>query len=192
MARASVRSQLVDAALEQFHQRGYNGCGVKDITDAAGVPKGSFYNHFESKEAMALEALRAYSDQRRSDLLTDSGRLPLERLRSHFEFLATGFEAASFTHGCMYGNFANEMGDHSPALRAAVAERLDRWSERVAGLIDEARADGQRVAPGADATVLGRFIVNTWQGAMLRARVSKDRGPVDEFFTTIFDTLLAG
>jgi TetR/AcrR family transcriptional repressor of nem operon len=176
--------------LEQFHRRGYNACGVKDITEAAGVPKGSFYNHFESKEAMALETLRAYGDRRRGDLLSDSERPPLERLRGHFEFLASGFEEAEFTHGCMYGNFANEMGDHSPVLRAAVAERLDRWSERVAGLIEEARAGGRIVAPGANAAVLGRFVVNTWQGALLRARVTKDRGPVDEFFTTVFDTLL--
>ena len=39
-----------------FHTRGFNGCSVQDIVDAAGVPKGSFYNHFDSKEALGVEA----------------------------------------------------------------------------------------------------------------------------------------
>ncbi|WP_406424298.1 TetR/AcrR family transcriptional regulator [Streptomyces sp. NBC_00873] len=54
MARASLRENLITAAVEQFHIHGYAAAGVKDITDAAGAPKGSFYNHFESKEALAV------------------------------------------------------------------------------------------------------------------------------------------
>jgi TetR/AcrR family transcriptional repressor of nem operon len=46
MPRVSVRERLVDVAIGEFHRRGFNGCGVKDITEAAGVPKGSFDNHF--------------------------------------------------------------------------------------------------------------------------------------------------
>ena len=61
MPRASVREQLVNSALEVFHARGFNGSGVQDIVDAAGVPKGSFYNHFESKEALGVQVVHAYT-----------------------------------------------------------------------------------------------------------------------------------
>src|SRR6516162_778949 len=62
MAKANVRERLLDAGLETLHRRGFNGCGVQEITEAAGVPKGSFYNHFESKEAMAAKmAKRGYT-----------------------------------------------------------------------------------------------------------------------------------
>ena len=44
----------------QFIERGFHACSVQDITDAAGVPKGSFYNHFRSKEALAAEILTEY------------------------------------------------------------------------------------------------------------------------------------
>lgn len=57
MPRPSVREQIVDAAYEQFHRHGYNAAGVKLITDSAGVPKGSFYNHFESKDDLFHAAL---------------------------------------------------------------------------------------------------------------------------------------
>ena len=59
MARQSMREEIVEAGLEQFHTHGYSAAGVKDITDAAGVPKGSFYNHFDSKEALAVVAISA-------------------------------------------------------------------------------------------------------------------------------------
>src|SRR5713101_8636342 len=60
MARANVREKLVTAGLDTLYRRGFNGCGVEDITRAAGVPKGSFYNYFESKEALGIEVLERF------------------------------------------------------------------------------------------------------------------------------------
>jgi AcrR family transcriptional regulator len=65
-----VRERLLEAGVATFRQRGFNGCSVQDITEAAGVPKGSFYNHFESKEDLfeaavedVLELLGGLLDQ---------------------------------------------------------------------------------------------------------------------------------
>jgi TetR/AcrR family transcriptional repressor of nem operon len=96
MPRDSARERLVNAALDEFHRHGFNGCGVKDITQAAGVPKGSFYNHFESKEALALETLNRYGQSRRLEMLADSTQEPLARLRAHFEFLREELQASGF------------------------------------------------------------------------------------------------
>jgi len=63
MARPNVRERLLDAGVEIFHRCGFNGCGVQEITDAAGVPKGSFYNHFASKEALGAAVLDRYWQQ---------------------------------------------------------------------------------------------------------------------------------
>lgn len=60
MPKPNVREQLMEAGLRTLHSQGFNGCAVQDITQAAGVPKGSFYNHFESKEALALAALEMF------------------------------------------------------------------------------------------------------------------------------------
>src|SRR4051794_27714177 len=75
--RQSMREEIVEAALERFHAHGFNAAGVKDITDTAGVPKGSFYNHFDSKEALALVALERYGESLRMRMLTDTGVEPL-------------------------------------------------------------------------------------------------------------------
>ena len=62
-----MREEIVEAGLAQFHERGFNAAAVKDITDRAGVPKGSFYNHFESKEALAMVTLERYGESRAAD-----------------------------------------------------------------------------------------------------------------------------
>ena len=60
MSKPNVREQLIEAGLKTLLGQGFNGSGVQDVADAARVPKGSFYNHFESKEAFAAEALERY------------------------------------------------------------------------------------------------------------------------------------
>src|ERR1700677_2300703 len=114
MARPSKREEIVEAALDQFHTHGFNATGVKDITDAARVPKGSFYNHFESKEALADVALVRYGESRRLAELGDRWAEPLARLRAHFEFLRSETERQyDYKRGCMFGNFGAEIADHS-------------------------------------------------------------------------------
>jgi TetR/AcrR family transcriptional repressor of nem operon len=189
MARASVREQIVDAAFEQFHQHGYNGCGVKLITDSAGVPKGSFYNHFESKEALALVVMERYGETRRVPELADRAVAPLTRLRAHFEFLAADLERHGYRRGCVFGNFSNEAADHSPAIREGLVTSFERWSAAVAAAIGEAQADGS-VPAKQDPAVLGRFVVNAWEGAIVGERAAKDGSSFAAFFTVVFDGLL--
>ena len=69
---------------------GFAGIGLAELLQAAGVPKGSFYNHFDSKEAFGVELVqRYYAQQERllASLLTQTDRSPLERVRSYFEAL---------------------------------------------------------------------------------------------------------
>src|SRR5271168_1026162 len=119
MPRASVRQRIVDAALEVLIEKGFNGCGVQDITQAAGVPKGSFYNHFESKEALGAEVVERYGrNNPRRALLADRAVPPLQRLCAHFERLNETYVGARFGRGCLLGNFSAELADQSQLIRA--------------------------------------------------------------------------
>jgi TetR/AcrR family transcriptional repressor of nem operon len=132
MPRLSVREKLIEAAYHCFYEQGFNGCGVKDITDAAGVPKGSFYNHFDSKEALAIEVMRRYSAAQGTELLADDSKAPLERLRAHFAHLAAGLERFDYTRGAMIGNFGAELATQSPAIREVVDNSLNCWVSQLA------------------------------------------------------------
>ena len=190
MPKPSVREKLVETALERFQAQGFNGCGVQDITDAAGVPKGSFYNHFKSKEILALEVLDRYAQGSRFELLAEGGKPPLARLKAHFEFLADRFEGWNFTKGCLLGNFACETADTNPAMRTAMASAFDRWTQSVAALLREAQAAGE-IGAGQDPDALARCLVYAWEGAVTGAKVAKSRGAIEDFFAISFRTLLA-
>ncbi|MFD4668965.1 TetR/AcrR family transcriptional regulator [Lentzea sp. NPDC058450] len=189
MPRASVREQIVDAAFEQFHRHGYNACGVKLITDSAGVPKGSFYNHFESKEALALVIMDRYGETRHLNLLRTADTPPLTRLRDHFEALASDIEDVGYDRGCVFGNFSTEAADHIPAIRSGVKAAFDAWADAIGAVIHEAQEDGSLVTTQG-ASTLARFVLNAWEGAIVGERAAKDGASFGAFFTVVFGTLL--
>ena len=189
MPRPSVRGKLAEAGLETLHARGFNGCSVQDITEAAGVPKGSFFNHFKSKELLALEVLGPYGESSRVDMLFDQNKRPLDRLKDHFEFLAETYQSFDFERGCLLGNFASEMATSHPQMREALQKIFEQWSNAVATVLREAQAVGE-IDPRLDAAQLGHFLVNAWEGAVVRMKVEKTRAPADQFFDVAFRFLL--
>ncbi|MFF3257175.1 TetR family transcriptional regulator C-terminal domain-containing protein [Actinacidiphila glaucinigra] len=190
MARQSMREAIVDAAVAQFHAKGYNAAGVKDITDAAGVPKGSFYNHFDSKESLALVALDRYGAGRRTHELAEPGIPPLARLRAHFEMLRDETVDADFTRGCMFGNFGAEIADHSETIRAGVRTSLGVWASLIAGALAEAQRAGELRAD-LDTGRTARFVLNAWEGTLITARSGRSDEAFEDFFQMVFGTLLA-
>src|SRR5258708_36261112 len=127
MGRPGVRHLIVEAGLRVFLRGGFNASSVQDITDEAGVPKGSFYNHFESKEALGAEIVDLYAEggQHRA-ALKDESLPPLERLRRHFIGLSDMYRASGWAVGCLLGNFSAELADASPVIRERLAALYQR------------------------------------------------------------------
>src|ERR1700744_262790 len=84
MPQRSVKEQLIERAEDVFRQQGFSAASVQDLTVAAGVPKGSFYNHFASKQDLAREILIRYVRATDTSMLADEGLPAKERLRRHF------------------------------------------------------------------------------------------------------------
>jgi TetR/AcrR family transcriptional repressor of nem operon len=174
------------------HELGYTATGVKDIVDAANVPKGSFYNHFDSKEAFGAGVADRYFDDGLPDLralLTDETVSPLERLRRYFDERIRGYRAAGFAQGCLLGNMSLEISDHSTAIRDRLAAHFRTWSGLLEVCIAEAQATGAIRNP-LHAPVLAQFVLNSWEGALLRMRAEKSDGPLREFIEVIFGSIL--
>ena len=187
MPRANVREQLIEAGLQTLHLHGFNGSGVQDITDAASVPKGSFYNHFESKEALALQALERFwqNGAGRRALLSDTSVEPVERLRRYFRGLADAIVHHNFQRGCLIGNFSTELSAESKEIRDRLAEIYAAWCRSIESCVREAeKAD--RVKPRLPAAVVATFLVNAWEGAVLRSKVEQDKSPLDQFERVVF------
>ena len=189
MARPNTRNVIHDAAMKLFTERGFNGSSVQDITDEAGVPKGSFYNHFKSKEALAAEILTAYGEGSTDRSILTNKKVPaLTRLRKHFAALNEYFSRCN--EGCLVGKFMAEVTDDTPQIRKRLLEVLSLWS----GQISSAIADGQKegsIRTDLQPAKLAAFLVDAYEGAVLRTRVEKDARALKSFVTIVFSSILA-
>lgn len=189
MARPSVREKIIEAGLDLIHTHGFNDCSVQDITDAAGVPKGSFYNYFESKESLTVEVLSAYKGLGDLTLVQDRTRTPLERLRRHFKASARMFKLAGFRRGCLLGNLGAELSDSSELVREALDRRFAGWHDEIAALLREGQS-ASTVNRAIDPDQMARFLVSSWQGALLQMKISKSGQPIEDFLELAFVALL--
>ncbi|RZT78063.1 TetR family transcriptional regulator [Micromonospora violae] len=180
-ASAGTRQRLSDAALDLFHLRGYNGTSVQDIVAAAGAPKGTFYNHFGSKEDLALDSVARYSEAMGLEMLDGrQGGTARERIIAHLRYI-TGLADTMGDRGCLLGNFASEIPAHSDVLRAAVDASFGRWVATLGDAIEQARAAGE-LQGDEPARSLAGFIVSSYEGAAARAKASGDPAALREFF----------
>lgn len=189
MTKLSVREKIVAAAAERFHALGYNACGVQEIVDAAGVPKGSFYNYFKAKELLAREVLNDYWADAGLDILADKSIAPLERLRRHFQHVASRYKRFGFENGCLVAKFMHEVSDSTPLLRTDLRRQVARWTALIAGAIREGQAD-RTISNSVDAETTARFLIETWGGVTGAMKLAASRAPVDDFFSVAFGTLL--
>ena len=187
-----VREKLLEAGVETFGRLGFNGCSVQDITEAAGVPKGSFYNHFPSKEALAVAALQHYwSDGACPRLATlhDARLSPRTRLLTYFDQVIADIAAQQFRCGCLAGNMAAELSDHSSLVAQQLASIFAGWNREVSACVRAAQQAGE-VRADADPEALAAFILNAWEGAVLRARIEKGERPLRQFREVLSSELL--
>ncbi len=191
-ANPEVRRRLLAAGLELVHAHGFAASGVKDITDAAGVPKGSFYAYFPSKEAFAAAILEHYwSDiEARILPLLDADGLAHERITRFFHALADEHESADFLLGCLVGNMSLELGGSSEPVRAELTRILDRWDEALADCVRSGQGSGDDIAADRGASELASVLIEAWEGAALRGKVTRSRTPYDRFEAVTLPALL--
>lgn len=190
--KPNTRDNLIKVGVEMLHGAGYTATGIKEIVAAADVPKGSFYTYFDSKEAFGKEVIDVYFDMGIGPLrqrLTDPEVPPLERLRSYFVERTNRFRETGYVRGCMLGNFSLEVADQSAEIRERLAAHFKTWGELLAQCIAEAQSTGA-VRSNMPADLLAQFLLNSWEGALLRMRAEKSDVPLMQFTEVVFGHLL--
>src|ERR1700745_2293939 len=111
MPRPSLREKILAEGFNVVLEQGYCGSTVRDIVRAAGVPQGSFTNHFASKEAFGLEIIELYLENGRrtmSETLLNDSLPPLQRLGAYIEANKNRLNRDAMRNGCLFGNFTAE------------------------------------------------------------------------------------
>jgi TetR/AcrR family transcriptional repressor of nem operon len=187
MGRTSdAREKILAAAQSLIELRGYSALGVAEICAAAGVPKGSFYYFFESKEALALAVIDEEWAGQRHDWARILGgdAEPLGRLRQLFEATQAsqlaGQQSCGTVSGCMFGNLTLEMSNQTEAIRQRLQQVFDAQVDMVAAVVSQALERGQAAVP--DAREAARSIVAQLEGQVLFAKLYNDTQRLDDLW----------
>ena len=173
-------------------RKGYVGSGVRDIVVEAGAPQGSFTNHFRSKEVFAAEVLDRYFDHVKTlvaEALDNRKRSPRRRLLRYLDIITEQLEADDFARGCLIGDFSLEAAPLSEMLRQRLVAIFNEWRAPFAACIGEAQASGELDGSFAPDD-LADFLLASWEGAILRMKVTRTAEPLQRFkriaFATVF------
>jgi TetR/AcrR family transcriptional regulator, transcriptional repressor for nem operon len=192
MATKSTRDHLIDTGLKLMHQQGYNATGLTEILKAADTPKGSFYHHFGSKEDFAAAALERYTTREAkhaATVLNDAKAPPLKRLKRYFTDLVRFYGQKGEIPGCMMGRFSLEIAAANPQLRKQISGSFAHWEHTIATVVQQAVAQKELPAD-TDSESMAGFLLNSWEGALLRSQAEENDSPLEVFMHLVFDRLL--
>jgi TetR/AcrR family transcriptional regulator, transcriptional repressor for nem operon len=192
MPAHSKRAQLLDGGLDLIHREGCASAGVAAIAAAGRAPKGSFYNHFRSKDAFVVAVLDRYFEEVRRELdeeLLAAPGTPLDRIRGYFAQLRAGSVSEEFARGCLLGNLSAEMSPASPVIRAHLRELLAQWTAALAVVVQQAQDAGQ-ARTDVPARTLAALLIDSWQGARLRRNVDRTADSIDAFAEVLLPALV--
>jgi TetR/AcrR family transcriptional repressor of nem operon len=194
IAQQNKKALLLERGMMLLWSKGYNATSVNDIVQEAGVPKGSFYFYFDSKEDFAVKAIEHYFDEtfvEFEEILNDTSLSPKERLKRSFEQKITYLkQSLECSMGCLGCNLGNEMAEHSEAIRLTILKKENRLKEMLEGLVIEAQEKGE-ISKAVSAKDLIMFITDAGKGSMITMKEMNDVYPVDNMWRLVQQLLLA-
>jgi len=193
MGKSHTKQKIINEGARLIHSKGFNNTGLQEILTAAGVPKGSFYFYFKNKEDFGLAVLESYAEFIRHMAVKhtgDSDIAPLERLEIYFDAYLKHFEKMGFKFGCPIGNLIQEMSDLNDTFR----DRIKTIYSRMQSFIEECLAEAQNrgdISQSIDKSATAKFIVDSWEGAVMHMKLSKNDQPLRIFKQHVFEYVLS-
>ena len=164
---------------------------MRDIVQAAGVPQGSFTNHFASKEAFCLEILDLYFKDVGAMIqrtLRNDSLPPLKRLHAFVDAQIKYLNRIGWRNGCLIGNFSAEASEHSEVIRKRLIEIYEEMRQAVAYCLRAAVKSGE-LSRKNDCDELAGFLIASLQGAILQSKAERSSVPIERYKHLIFSSL---
>jgi AcrR family transcriptional regulator len=170
-----TREMILSQAASLFNQRGYAASSMSEIMQVTGLEKGGIYNHFQSKDHLALEAFEYAVEriwERYASVL--EGKLgALERLRAIPEVFVEMARDPVVAGGCPVMNAAIESDDAHPALRERVRLVMNTWRTQIRGIVEKGVSRGELRAD-TDGDALATVMISVLEGAVMLSRLYRD------------------
>lgn len=179
-----TRAELIRSGLEHLTEIGFTASGIDKILKKVGVPKGSFYFYFSSKEAFGHAVLASYDEyfaRKLDKSLLDTSMSPLMRMSHFVENAKKGMIKHKFKRGCLVGNLGQEVDLLPESFRPMLSGIFENWQSRVAACLEEAKLAGE-LSASLDSQQMAEFFWIGWEGAISRARLAQSTQPLDLFW----------
>ncbi|PUA27803.1 MAG: hypothetical protein B0W54_14825 [Cellvibrio sp. 79] len=188
----NTRDRLIETSTALIAIKGFNNTGIAEILAAVGIPKGSFYHYFKSKDDLGLAAIDHYGYQLREGLanaLQPSPASPLTRLRAYFDMALAYFEQHRGNCNCLLGNLGQELALQSEPMREAIFRHYLAIEHQIAECLVAAKEAGELTST-ADEALLARTLFAAWEGSMTRAKLEQSIQPLRDLLDLYFEKLL--
>lgn len=192
MTTNDTRNHIIQTGADLIGHKGFGATGINGILTAAGVPKGSFYHYFSSKNDFGLAVIDTFAeeyDAKLDGILNDGSRSCADRLRAYFDTGLETMTTCDYTRGCLIGNLGQELAGQNEMFRTRLDKVFSGWEKRFERCIAEAQADGE-IKADIDASDAASFLLSGWEGAILRSKVLKSTEPMDRFVGVFFKQCL--
>ena len=189
--RGRNREKIVESGFRLFYEKGFEVTGIQEIATASGVPKGSFYNYFDSKTEFVSVVLRLYAERQSKYLqrnLIEGAGSPLARLKSLFETWKNQFFEEECL-GCLAGNLCQELANNGGTVQATLSGVMNELQSFYVAAIRAIQEAGE-ISGDIDPESTGAFLFDGWQGAMLRAKATRSPKPFEQFIDLVFGQVL--
>ena len=180
---------IIDKGTELFRKKGYNNVGINEILKECEIPKGSFYNFFETKEDFAEKVIDKYgvkSLKMISDALSDQSISPLNRLKQFYSMLIDINEKDGLDAGCLLNNLSVEVGGINTRISKVAEKNFKVWVEEIAKCVEEGQEQGEIIdtMPAED---IAEYMHAGIFGAFSRMKVNRNRVYLDKWFKMTFE-----
>lgn len=165
-----------------FIDQGYHGTGIKEVVDKVGIPKGSFYNYFKSKEDFASEVIEQYSENLKvflSNIVRDSERNAHAALERLFDDLIKKYEDKNCKGGCLLGNLAAEICDGSELGRETIAKCANQLRDMLKAVVSRGQ-EQKSIRDDVRADDIADFLLNSLEGSILRMKMEVNTAPLKQ------------
>lgn len=181
MVAKTTREKIIEDCLSLLWRKGVNATSLTDIAQRAAILKGSFYNYFKSKEEFISAVLDTYATRWEQNIVSifRERKSPLRaQLRAYFLRMKELAAAMHFTQGSLVGNFAQELSGVSEKFATQAEQIFRRMQTTIAEALKAAQAQGE-LSRNEDPDILAEFILNSTEGALLRAKTARSSRPLE-------------
>ena len=182
---SEVKERILSVGIQLFSKKGYHNVGLNELLKTAEVPKGSFYHYFESKEDFGLQVINTYSSKGIVNFqraLEDKNLSPKSRIIGFYTKMSEHYLNKECREGCLMGNSSNELSDLADSFSHVISQEFNLWQNTLEKCIVEAQDVGE-ITKDSESRMLASFVLNSWEGALLRMKCEKTDEPLKDFIS---------